>query len=137
MVKGSLGPLLLLVVAACGGAQPGATEDDRERIEDLETGREVTFEQMITNLGRARVIYVGEAHDDPAHHRAQRAILAALHGQDPDIALGVEMVQRPFQPALDAWVQSEGHEDDVAALLAAVEWEDRWGFDFELYRPLF
>ncbi len=137
VVKASLGLLLLVVAAACGGTQPGAAEDDRERIEDLETGREVTFEEMIANLGRARVIYVGEAHDDPAHHRAQGAILEALHGRDPDIALGVEMVQRPFQPALDTWVQSAGAEDDEAALLTGVEWEERWGFDFELYRPLF
>ncbi len=82
----------------------------------------------------ARVIYVGEEHDDPAHHRAQLQILESLHDRDPSVALGVEMVQRPFQPALDAWVAGES---DEAALLEGIEWEERWGFDFALYRPLF
>jgi uncharacterized iron-regulated protein len=122
------------MLLACGAAQEGAGVEVRERIEDLEEGQEVSFAQMVADLSTTRVVYVGEEHDDPLHHAAQLQILEALHDREPSLALGLEMVQRPFQPALDAWVAGEG---DEAALVEGVEWEERWGFDFALYRPLF
>jgi uncharacterized iron-regulated protein len=133
-VKASLVAPALTMLLACGAAQEGAGGEVRERIEDLEEGREVSFARMMTDLSSVRVVYVGEEHDDPVHHSAQLEILEALHDHDPSLALGVEMVQRPFQSALDAWVAGEG---DEAALLEGIEWEERWGFDFALYRPLF
>jgi len=133
-VKATLCSCALSTVLACGGAQSGAETEVRERIEDLEMGREVSFTEMVADLATVRVVYVGESHDDPGHHAAQLSILEALYEADPSISLGVEMVQHSFQPALDAWTEGEG---DEGALLTGVEWEERWGFDFALYRALF
>jgi uncharacterized iron-regulated protein len=49
------------------------------------------------------------------------------------MAVGFEMVQLPFQDALDDW--SEGKTDDEA-LLEDTQWDTRWGYDFNLYRPI-
>jgi uncharacterized iron-regulated protein len=133
-VKATLAVLGFSSALACGGAQSTTESDVREHIDDLEAGGEVSFETMVADLVTARVVYVAESHDDPAHHRAQLEILRALHGRNPSLALGVEMVQRPFQSSLDAFVRGEG---DEAALLEGVEWEERWGFDFALYRAIF
>ncbi len=133
-VKAALTLLPLTLLLACGGAQRGAESPIRERIEDLQTGQEVSFSLMMADLASVPVVYVGEEHDDPAHHDAELRILEALSERDPSLALGLEMVQRPFQSTLDAWVAGE---IDEAALLEGVEWNERWGFDFALYRPLF
>jgi uncharacterized iron-regulated protein len=45
----------------------------------------------------------------------------------------MEMFQRPFQPALDAFVAGTIDEDE---LLRRVEWRERWNMDFALYRPI-
>ena len=83
-----------------------------------------------------RVVCFGEQHDSPQHHYAQqRAIeeLAARGGGTRRQGVGLEMFQKPYQPALSGFVQGRL---DEAELLARSEWSERWGFDFALYRPL-
>lgn len=137
-------PLLLAfaaLVAACGGATPQgskarvtlAIEQGKEQILDARTGRAVTFEQMLAGLATARVVYVGERHDDANDHAVQYAVLDGLLAQEGTVALGLEMFQRPFQAALDAWQQGE---IDEAEMLKRTEYEARWGFDFDFYRPI-
>jgi uncharacterized iron-regulated protein len=82
----------------------------------------------------ARVVYVGESHDQAAHHAVQREVIATLLEADPSLAIGLEMVQRPYQAPLNGYVAGEL---DEAALLAGIEWSERWRLDFALYRPIF
>ncbi len=82
----------------------------------------------------ARAVYVGEEHSNPHHHAIQLRVLEEVYGRDRSLAIGLEMVQRPFQPALDRWGRGELTE---AALQDALEWQTRWGFDWALYAPIF
>ncbi|MEO0947530.1 MAG: ChaN family lipoprotein, partial [Cyanobacteria bacterium J06641_5] len=75
----------------------------------------------------------GETHDSEADHAAQLEIVTALHGDDPKLAIGMEMFQRPFQAALDAYLAGE---IDEAELRDRTEYEERWGFPWEYYAPL-
>jgi uncharacterized iron-regulated protein len=104
------------------------------RIVATRDGRGLELDALLDALEPARVVYVGERHDRAADHAAQLAIFRALHARAPSIALGLEMVQRPRQDALDAYV---AHGIEEPALLERVEWRERWGFDFAMYRPLF
>lgn len=84
-----------------------------------------------------RVVCLGEQHDSPQHHYAQRRgieELARRHSakQQP-LALGFEMFQTPYQPALTSYVAGDASE---AQFLEASQYRERWGFDFALYRPL-
>jgi len=79
------------------------------------------------------VLYLGERHDSLADHQAQLAIIQALHRANPDLAIGLEMFQRPFQPVLDRYLAGEISE---AELVAQAEYEQRWGFPWELYAPI-
>ncbi len=92
---------------------------------------------LAEELADANVICIGESHDNPHHHWAQLALLDRLlrlaRHEGREIAVGFEMFQTPFQGALDDW--SEGKTDDEE-LLEQSEWNKRWGFDFNLYRPL-
>lgn len=125
-------PALALVTLAC--ATPRTAPAPRARIVALPSGEALSFDELVTRLLEARVVYVGEQHDREADHAAQRAIVEALHARDPSIALGLEMVQRPEQPTLDAFVSGA---IDEAELLERLRWTERWGFDFALYRPMF
>jgi len=91
----------------------------------------------------ARVVLVGETHDDLEDHRVQdevHARLVAVHelraateGGTARLAVGLEMVQRPFQPALDAFTAGA---IDEPTMLDQVEWSERWGYDPVLLRPI-
>ncbi|MFW6067523.1 MAG: ChaN family lipoprotein [Myxococcota bacterium] len=132
--RGWTAAIALVAVAGCARTPPAASAPAPEgRVLDARTGRPASWERFIADLLQARVVYVGERHDEVADHRAQASVVRALHRRDPSLALGLEMVQRPFQGPLDAWLAGEITE---AELLDRLEWETRWGFDFAWYRPL-
>ncbi|NBU59400.1 MAG: hypothetical protein EBS23_06480 [Betaproteobacteria bacterium] len=97
-------------------------------------GEVVSRSAVIDKAGRARVVLLGENHDDAAHHRWQLETLAALYRDRPDLSVGVEMFPRRLQPVLDAWSRGEL---DEAAFLEQTEWKKTWGFEPELYLPIF
>lgn len=82
----------------------------------------------------ARVVFVGEGHDDRQHHRFQLQVLRTLDASEgaPPM-LGMEMFQRPAQPHLDDYV--EGRIDELE-MLRRTEYFSRWRFDHTLYAPL-
>ncbi len=88
---------------------------------------------VIDRAGNARVVLLGENHDDAAHHRWQLETLAALYRDRPDLSVGVEMFPRRLQPVLDAWSRGEL---DEASFLEQTEWKKTWGFEPELYLPI-
>jgi uncharacterized iron-regulated protein len=66
-----------------------------------------TLEQLVEGLADKRVIFIGEQHTRYDHHLTQLEIIRHLHGQNPNLAIGMEAFQQPFQWALDdrCWVQ--------------------------------
>jgi len=112
---------------------PGGGPPPRETIIRCATGEPVGFEALVEELGRARVVYVGETHSDPAHHEIQLRILRALHRTRPDLCLGMEMFDRTYQPVLDLW--SSGRLEE-AEFLKRSHWEANWRFDYALYRGI-
>ena len=88
-------------------------------------------ESVLSAIAPSQVVYLAETHNDLADHEAQLSIIQTLSEQG-DIAIGLEMFQRPFQSALDDYLAG-GSE---AELIAASEYETRWGFDWEFYAPI-
>jgi uncharacterized iron-regulated protein len=85
------------------------------------------------SLYQADVVYLGETHDSAADHAAQLEIIQQLHAENPDLAIGMEMFQRPFQPVIDRYLAGDISE---AELVAQTEYQERWGFPWELYAPI-
>lgn len=92
-----------------------------------------TQQQILQSLFKAKVVYLGETHDRLEDHKAQLAILQALHQQNPKIAVAMEMFQRPYQNILDQYLAGKITE---AQLLEQTEYEQRWGFSWEHYAPI-
>ncbi|HEC16214.1 MAG TPA: PDZ domain-containing protein [Sedimenticola sp.] len=92
-----------------------------------------SLENIMPELSRARVVFVGEAHTSYGHHLSQLEIIRRLYEIDPNIAIGMEFFQQPFQKYLDAYSAGELEE---AEMLRKTEYYSRWSFDYRLYRPI-
>ena len=88
----------------------------------------------LDSLAAARVVLLGETHDRPEDHLWQAAVIAGLAARGDDrLVVGMEMLPRRAQPALDAWVAGRL---DPAAFEAASGWASVWGFPLALYLPV-
>lgn len=101
-------------------------------------GEELSARGVLRVLKARRAICLGEQHDDPFHHHLQLRVLERLARARPgargELAVGYEMIQRPFQAPLTAYVRGELSEEDF---IGQTEYAARWGMDLALYRPLF
>ncbi|MGB5812181.1 MAG: ChaN family lipoprotein [Polyangiales bacterium] len=133
---------LTCAVLGCGGAvrtEPKTAESIVRaqapplRLVDASTGDETTLAELVAWARSKRVIYVGERHDRPEDHAVQYALLRAIHDDDSSLAIGMEMFQVPFQEPLDRWTAGR---IDEGVLRHDTEYDQRWGYDFGMYRPL-
>ena len=98
----------------------------------LPTGVKVTREQLINMLGAARIIYVGETHDNINSHKVQKEILTALTERYPQkVAVGLEMLTRSSQESADQWISGKLDEKEFVKV-----WTDNWSNDFQYYRSI-
>jgi uncharacterized iron-regulated protein len=95
--------------------------------------QQLTQQQILQELVKANVVYLGETHNSPEDHKAQLEILQALHQQNPKIAIAMEMFQRPFQDVLDQYLAGKITQ---AQLVEQSEYDKRWGFPWEYYAPI-
>lgn len=91
------------------------------------------LDKLIPELSRYQVVFVGEQHPRFDHHLNQLAIIRGLHGRHPELAIGVEFFQQPFQKYLDQYVAGEL---SIGEFLDKTEYYDRWRYDFRLYAPI-
>jgi uncharacterized iron-regulated protein len=93
---------------------------------------------VMDDLSQADVICFGEDHDDARHHWLQLRILRELLRRSDtsgrEVALGMEMFEKPAQPVLDEYLSEKGGDEE--ALLRKTNWDHRWRHDSGLYRPL-
>jgi uncharacterized iron-regulated protein len=100
----------------------------------LPTGYYVSEEEMLRVATDARLVYVGETHDNPASHRLELTLLQAMAERYPDgVALGMEMFTPEQQEVLDRWVRGELAEKEF---LKQSRWQEQWRMDFDYYKPL-
>jgi len=108
-----------------GAALPYAVVDAR-------TGHAVETAAFWTKLAGERAVCVGEEHSNPHDHWVELELARHLFPHWPHGALGLEMIQRPFQGVVDDFVAHHIGED---ALRSRIGWDERWGFDFAFYAP--
>ena len=96
------------------------------------TGAARTWDEALADLATARVIAVGEMHDDAKHHQIQAEVLTALAARTPRLAVAFEMVGFEDQAVLDSFMSGALSEADFT-----VWWKANWGYDFSLYKPIF
>jgi len=99
----------------------------------LDLGAMPDLAGIIPRLAKKRVVYVGETHDQFAHHLVQLEIIRRLHKLHPQLAIGMEAFQQPFQSVLNDYIAGNLGEREM---LRKSEYFSRWRMDYRLYAPI-
>jgi len=97
---------------------------------DVAAKAEITLERAAGKYPAPGIVYVGEFHDNAAHHAAQLAVIRSMSNRP--LAVGLEMFQHIEQSVLDAWVSRELSEEEMRRAFAR-----NWSRDWHLYRDIF
>jgi len=98
------------------------------------TGAPLAPAVFAAELVAADYLLLGEEHPNPCDHQAQAAVIRRLAAAGVLPAIGLEMVPADYQGVLDAFNSGTL---PLAELPAKLDWKTTWGFDFELYAPIF
>ena len=83
----------------------------------------MSFEAVLDELQKSRVIYLGEQHTLARHHEMQNAILNGLAQRGVKLVLAMEQFEFMAQPALDRF---NVRETDLNQLIVEADWSKRW-----------
>jgi uncharacterized iron-regulated protein len=125
--------LLVLTIASLPFASWTAAQD-RASFQALNLNQPLALDALVAQLATKRVVSVGEIHDRYDHHLNQLEIIKRLHELGPNLAIGVEYFQQPFQKQVDDYIEGRTSENEF---LRATEYYQRWGYDYRLYAPIF
>lgn len=102
-----------------------------DQILHIATGVRVTPDQMMDTISAARVIYIGETHDNLEAHRVQLEVIRRLHDRfSGKVAVGMEMFRRSAQPDLDS-------RENLTDAQFKKLFRQNWGMGYQLYQPIF
>ncbi len=87
---------------------------------------------VVKNVERADVIFIGEIHYNQQHHAAQLDIIRTLHGKKIPVAIGLEMFTPEDQQKLDEWSEGKLDEESFKPIFAR-----NWSYGWDLYRDIF
>jgi len=111
----------------------GSRSYEKGAIISAKKGERVSFEEMMKDLSKVEIVYVGEVHTDPDHHKIQLKIIKALMENHDDLQVGMEMFDKTYQGVLDEWSAGKLDETDF---LEKTHWYAEWNFDYSLYKDL-
>jgi len=93
---------------------------------------EIPFSTMIEEISSSRIIFVGESHDNPHHHKTQLDVIKALHEKGIPLSIALEMFTARDQEKLDTWVSGKMTEKDFIPIFYK-----NWGVGWGLYKDIF
>jgi uncharacterized iron-regulated protein len=105
------------------------TGGDILRVRD---GAVISFDRMIQEISNADIIFVGELHDEQAHHDMELRIIRSFHESDLPISVGLEMFRSDSQQDLNAWVTGSSSLEQFLA-----SYYDNWRHPWPAYRVIF
>lgn len=114
-------------------SQRGIKIWQREQAVAIAVAEIKTLSDVIESVSEKKIIYVGETHDQFAHHAVQLDIIKGLYKKGRQIAIGMEMFQRPFQGVLDNYILGK---IDEREFLKKSEYFKSWNMDYNLYKPI-
>ncbi len=95
-------------------------------------GEPAEYADVVADLGKARVVYLGERHTLERHHATQAKLIADLARQGALLVVALEPLEVSQQPSIDRFNRGE---IDFEGLAAAINWAKRWP-SYQQYRPV-
>ena len=130
-MKKIIPPIVAFIIVLASGCW--ATKDNvNQRLFDLNREKELQMSQALAELKKNRIVLVGEHHTNQQHHRAQLAVIRALHEAGIQVAVGLEMFRNESQSALDEWIAGDIDDERFERI-----YYDNWNFPWTAYRKIF
>ena len=134
----SISLLVSTLFWGCAGSDKMVIQDTVKSVRPntiifAETGKEVSFDEMMEDLNRQQIIFVGEQHTSTSHHDIQLKIIQAAFRNNHDLVVAMEMFDRSYQPVLNLWTAGVLDEE---SFLRKTHWYVNWRYDFSLYRDI-
>lgn len=120
-------PLLLDV------AGPGRMEVSRG-LWNTQSEKSATIQDIARSAEGLKFVFVGESHDQAAHHVLQAEIIQTLVDRGRNVVVGFEMFTRDNQNNLAPWTVGYWNKENF---IEQANWKSQWGFDYALYEPIF
>jgi uncharacterized iron-regulated protein len=105
------------------------------RIWSVAEKRFVTPEELLSALAAARLVLLGEKHDNPDAHALQTWALSALLERGRKPAVVFEHLRRDAQPVLDAFAGKPA--SSTPELGVALHWKDSGWPAWDMFEPIF
>jgi uncharacterized iron-regulated protein len=99
-------------------------------------GQPVSWDDLLTAVGWADVVIVGEQHDGAVGHAFQRALVEDVARRWPDSTLTLEMLERDDQQLIDDYAEQIIDADAFATLTHSKGWGGGTNSWFEWYQPI-
>lgn len=105
------------------------------RVWDCRRAAYVEADAMLEVVGAARIVLLGEKHDNPDHHRLQARVLQSIVARGRRPALAFEMLETDQQPDVDRYRADPSA--SARGLGAAIGWDKSGWPPFDEYLPIF
>jgi uncharacterized iron-regulated protein len=87
---------------------------------------------MVEDFTTVPLVFIGELHNHPGHHRVQLRVIEALLERGSEVAIGLEMFHDGHQGELDDWISGRlGREEFLEIYF------HNWSSPWPLYRDIF
>ena len=103
-----------------------------DRILRVSDGQILYLPDIVKDLKKSQLVFVGELHTSESHHKAQLETIRALKEANTTVAIGFEMFRRDSQPDLDRWVKGELSEKEFEKI-----YYQNWTYPWPLYKDIF
>lgn len=119
-----------------GSSALQAYKEESYRAQGLRFTEEVDWPTFLRRVRRARVLLLGDRHDDEELHRAQEALLDRLQREDIPYLLGLEAIGREDEPPLADFL---GGAIDLGTLRSEIHrrWAGSWMEQEDLDAPFY
>jgi len=106
-----------------------STGGDILRVRD---GAVISFDRMIQEISNADIVFVGEVHDEQAHHDMELRIIRSFHEAGTPLSVGLEMFRSDSQQDLNSWVSGSSSLEQFLS-----SYYDNWRQPWPAYRGIF
>lgn len=86
------------------------------------------------SITKAPVVFIGEHHANERHHQWHIELLKQYTKRNTNFVIALEMLPQSKQETVTQWLEEK---IDDNTFIKQLDWENIWGFDLQLYFPLF
>jgi len=95
-------------------------------------GAVISFDRMIQEISHADLVFVGEVHDEQAHHEMELRIIRSFHEAGAPLSVGLEMFRSESQNELNSWVNGSSSLEQFLS-----SYYENWRQPWPAYRGIF